>query len=228
MELRGEAVGWREASLHPSPAPAHSALGSGKEARGGLWFALTCWGGPVAVELHSSGGAGQQAGASLAVLRAWGTLSVFLLLQLHLLDDFPDLALCSLEREQQELEVRMGTGPPPQAATASHCSSPSRLFNTAQAIINGCVKGATALPCSCKCSTAGVYSVLLLPLFKSLSFGVPPPTRARLWYMHPGGMQAPAGAPCWHRPHGGAVSQPGCHCAWCSRHTCFQLSQAHL
>lgn len=47
--------------------------------------------------LHSSGGAGRHtAGASLAVLRGRGSLSVFLLLLLHLLDDFPDLALCSL------------------------------------------------------------------------------------------------------------------------------------
>lgn len=65
---------------------------------GDLWFApLTCWG--VRRRqwgyIHRVVLAGT-AGASLAVLRGRGSLSVFLLLLLHLLYDFPDLALCSL------------------------------------------------------------------------------------------------------------------------------------
>lgn len=52
--------------------------------------ALPCWAGGAGRGLHSSGGA---AGASLAVLRGRGSLSVFVLLLLHLLHDFPDLAL---------------------------------------------------------------------------------------------------------------------------------------
>lgn len=53
--------------------------------------------------LGSGGGSGGYirravlAGASLAVLRGHGSLSVFVLLLLHLLHDFPDLALGSLE-----------------------------------------------------------------------------------------------------------------------------------
>lgn len=53
-------------------------------------------GGPAAgLHIHRVVLAGT-AGASLAVLRGRGSLSVFLLLLLHLLYDFPDLALCSL------------------------------------------------------------------------------------------------------------------------------------
>lgn len=57
--------------------------------------------------LGSGGGSGGYirravlAGASLAVLRGRGSLSVFVLLLLHLLHDFPDLALGSLGGRQE-------------------------------------------------------------------------------------------------------------------------------
>lgn len=71
--------------------------------RGSLVCPLPCWA-PAVTGLHSSGSAG--GGASLAaVLRGRGSLSVFVLLLLHLLHDFPDLALGSLGRGQD-----MGVG----------------------------------------------------------------------------------------------------------------------
>lgn len=95
-------MGWREPSLYPSAAHPHStlaAVGAGSGG-GGLWFApLTCWGGVRRWQrwgyIHRAVLAGT-VGASLAVLRGRGSLSMFLLLLLHLLYDFPDLALCSL------------------------------------------------------------------------------------------------------------------------------------
>jgi len=74
------------------------------------------------------------AGASLAVLRGWGSLSVLLLLLLHLLYDFPDLALCSLggrgeARAGGQGRRRERLRPPP----ASHRASPSELLSTGRA-----------------------------------------------------------------------------------------------
>lgn len=72
---------------------------------GSLVCPLPCWA-PAVTGLHSSGSAG--GGASLAAVlrgRGRGSLSVFVLLLLHLLHDFPDLALGSLGRGQE-----MGVG----------------------------------------------------------------------------------------------------------------------
>lgn len=138
-------MGWREPSLYPSAAHPHStlaAVGAGSGG-GGLWFApLTCWGGVRRWQrwgyIHRAVLAGT-VGASLAVLRGRGSLSMFLLLLLHLLYDFPDLALCSLGgRGEQEPGIRVGTASSlsscsPPAATASHRSAPSKLLITGQA-----------------------------------------------------------------------------------------------
>lgn len=84
---KAEAAGWRE-----PPVPRVCAAGG---ARGSLVCPLTCWGlrrcwGGYIRRVVLAGG------ASLAVLRGRGSLSVFVLLLLHLLHDFPDLALGSL------------------------------------------------------------------------------------------------------------------------------------
>lgn len=87
---------------------------------GGVFGLLPC----PALGLHSWGGAG----ASLAVLlRGRGSLSVFLLLLLHLLDDFPDLALCSLERGEKKQEFWGGGGIRscyPHKAAMQHFATP--------------------------------------------------------------------------------------------------------
>lgn len=78
---------------------------------------------PVLAGVHSSA---RWEGASLAVLRGRGSLSVFLLLLLHLLDDFPDLALCSLERKR-EAAVRGARG-------AQMCALPGRSLSLISAL----------------------------------------------------------------------------------------------
>lgn len=80
----------RDGESPPCPGSAQPGC---RRARGSLVCPLTCWGPALA------GGYIRRAvlaGASLAVLRGRGSLSVFVLLLLHLLHDFPDLALGSL------------------------------------------------------------------------------------------------------------------------------------
>lgn len=137
-------MGWREPSLYPSAAHPHSTLAAvGAGSGGSLVCSPDLLGGVRRWQrrgyIHRAVLAGT-AGASLAVLRGWGSLSVFLLLLLHLLYDFPDLALCSLggrggartrgqggHRKQPEQLF------PPSHNTASHRSAPSKLLITEQA-----------------------------------------------------------------------------------------------
>lgn len=126
-ECCGVGAGAWGAAAVPVPVPAPRGLFGLLPAR---WLA----------GLHSSGGAGRHtAGASLAVLRGRGSLSVFLLLLLHLLDDFPDLALCSLGRER-EAGVRMrfgggmGTAAQPRASEMS-TRSPEQLEGTLRSLL---------------------------------------------------------------------------------------------
>lgn len=82
--------------VEPSPAqPRAERSASGRSLVGApRWRPGRRWKGYIRRWLRAG------AGASLAAREGGGSLSVFLLLPLHLLYDFPDLALCSLAGEE--------------------------------------------------------------------------------------------------------------------------------
>lgn len=107
---KAEAAGWREP---PGPRFCAAWLQGGSGV-----FGLS----PALLGAGAGGGYIRRAvlaGASLAVLRGRGSLSVFVLLLLHLLHDFPDLALGSLRGARNEGlgGSTRGWAPPPLTAT---------------------------------------------------------------------------------------------------------------
>lgn len=128
----------RDGESPPCPGSAQPGC---RRARGSLVCPLTCWGPALA------GGYIRRAvlaGASLAVLRGRGSLSVFVLLLLHLLHDFPDLALGSLSRARNRAwggHQRLGSLPPPPAtpelSPRQAVSAPRNSITTLQLLTPG-------------------------------------------------------------------------------------------